>query len=351
VITWASQSSGGSWGVYTECFDANGNPTSGPTRISSSVGGDKLDPTVAVDSAGNYVVTWSSYGEDGSGWGVYAERFNSQGVAQGGQFQVNTTACGDQKDARVGMDSAGNFVIAWTGNGKNGWGVYAQRYNALGQTLGCQFEVNTNTTGDKEYVSVAMNGSGAFVITWSSNGQDGSGWGVYAQRYSSSGHAQGCEFRVNTTTIGDQMYTSVAIDALGDFVITWSSKGQDGCGWGVYAQRYNSGGCAQGGEFLVNTTTAGDQLYSCVAMDGAGNFTITWSSNSNNGCGWGVYGQQYTSSGVAYGSQFFISTSAAGNQQNGSIAMNSLGQAIVVWTASGSCSNPAGVYGVQLSLL
>jgi hypothetical protein len=86
-------------------------------------------------------------------------------------------------------------------------------------------------------------------------------------------------------------------------------------------------------------------------MDGAGNFTITWSSNSNDGNGWGVYGQQYTPSGVAYGSQFLISTSAAGDQQYASIAMNSLGQAIVVWTASGSCSNPAGVYGLQLPLL
>jgi hypothetical protein len=351
VITWSQGSSDDYYGIYIRQYDAQGKPIGGAREISSSIGGDKVDSAVAMDAAGDFIVIWSSYGEDGSGWGVFGERFNAQAVAQGGQFQVNTTSCGDQKDARVGMDSLGNFVVTWTGSGQNGWGVYAQRYNAQGQTLGGQFEVNTNTSGDKEYVGMAMNGSGAFVISWSSNGQDGSGWGVYAQRYNSSGVAQGSEFRVNTTAVGDQMYPSVAMDSLGDFVITWSSNGQDGSGWGVYAQRYTSAGCKAGCEFLVNTTTTGDQLYSTVAMDGTGNFTITWSSNKYDGSGWQVCGQQFTSSGTRYGSEFVISTSGAGDQQCSSIAMNSLGQAVVVWTASGSGSNPAGVYGVNLSLL
>src|SRR5262249_622327 len=80
-------------------------------------------------------------------------------------------------------------------------------------------------------------------------------------------------------------------------------------------------------------------------------FTITWSSNKYDGSGWQVCGQQFTSSGARYGSEFVISTSGAGDQQFSSIAMNSLGQAVVVWTASGSGSNPAGVYGVNLSPL
>ena len=47
-------------------------------------------PVVAVLSGGNFVVTWSSKSQDGSGWGVYAQRFDAAGVAQGGEFQVNT---------------------------------------------------------------------------------------------------------------------------------------------------------------------------------------------------------------------------------------------------------------------
>ena len=45
------------------------------------------------------------------------------------------------------------------------------------------------------------------------------------------------------------------------------SSGQDGSGSGIYAQRYDAQGVPQGGEFRVNSTTSGDQRYSSVAMD------------------------------------------------------------------------------------
>ena len=65
------------------------------------------------------------------------------------------------------------------------------------------------------------------------------------------------------------------MDADGDFVVTWSSHGQDGSGWGVYAQRYNAAGVTQGGEFRVNTTTANTQGSPTVAMDADGDFVVT----------------------------------------------------------------------------
>ena len=72
----------------------------------------------------------------------------------------------------------------------------------------------------------------------------------------------GSEFKVNTYTVDNQgnfFYgQSVATDAAGNFVITWQSDGgQDGGGSGIFAQRYNAAGVAQGGEFLVNSTTTG----------------------------------------------------------------------------------------------
>ena len=143
---------------------------------------------------------------------------------------------------------------------------------------------------------MAVDADGDFVVTWSSLGQDGSGWGVYAQRYNAAGVAQGGEFRVNTTTANDQLYSMVAMDADGDFVVTWWSRSQDGSGYGVYAQRYNAAGVAQGGEFRVNTTTTDHQFCSAVAMDADGDFTVAWSSAGQDGSGYGVYAQRYANS-------------------------------------------------------
>src|SRR5262249_62394897 len=138
------------------------------------------------------------------------------------------------------------------------------------------FSVNTITDGDQDYCSVAMNCTGTFVVAWPNYGQDGSGWGVYGQRYNASGVAQGGEFRVNTTTAGDQMYSAVAIDSAGDYVITWSSNGQDGSGWGVYAPRYSPLGAALGAGFRVKTTTAGQQVYAQLPLDGSSKLIHTW---------------------------------------------------------------------------
>ncbi len=52
----------------------------------------------------------------------------------------------------------------------------------------------------------------------------------------------GAEFQVNTYTAYDQIYPSTTALADGGFVITWASDGQDGDGYGIYAQRYSSDG-------------------------------------------------------------------------------------------------------------
>ncbi len=52
----------------------------------------------------------------------------------------------------------------------------------------------------------------------------------------------GSEFRANTFTVADQFLPAVAMDDDGDFVVTWTSRDQDGSSLGAYAQRYNAAG-------------------------------------------------------------------------------------------------------------
>ena len=61
--------------------------------------------------------------------------------------------------------------------------MFAQRYDNEGATVSGEFRVNTYTTDHQSGPSVAMDGDDDFVITWQSYGQDGSSYGVYAQRF------------------------------------------------------------------------------------------------------------------------------------------------------------------------
>jgi hypothetical protein len=107
---------------------------------------------------------------------------------------------------------------------------------------GPEFRVNSVTTNKQSEPAIGMNAGGDFVVAWHSFGQDGSDYGVYAQRYSATGVAQGTEFRVNTYTTGIQNKPSVAMHADGHFVIAWGSDTQDGSDYGIYAKRYNAAG-------------------------------------------------------------------------------------------------------------
>jgi hypothetical protein len=296
-----------------------------------------------MNDSGSFVIAW--VGQDGSGTGVFARRYDSNGNAQGTEFRVNTTTSNDQLNPTVTIDSNGRFVVVWQDSGQdgNGWGIYAQRYNADGTKSGSETRINTYTSGDQVRPAAALDNSGNYVITWSSNDQDGNGWGVYANCFNKDGVQLGSEFRVNQVTSDYQDYSSVARGPAGDFVITWSSKNQDGDGYGVYARRYDTDRVAQGNEFRVNSTTSNDQMYSSVAMDNDANFFITWASLTQDGSGWGVFAQQYRASGALQGEEFRINTVTSGDQKNASVAIASTGHAMVVWSGNGA-SDSDGVF-------
>ena len=71
--------------------------------------------------------------------------------------------------------------------------------------------------------------------------------GARVKRFDSTGARVAAEFMVNTYTSGNQSGTyavygnsapAVGIDSAGDFVVAWHSNQQDGSGGGIFAQRY-----------------------------------------------------------------------------------------------------------------
>jgi hypothetical protein len=290
------------------------------------------------------VAVWSSQVQDGSGFGVYAQRFSASGVAQGDEFLVNTTTLGDQQFASVAMSANGDFVVVWSDDSSGDSNVMAQRYDADGVAQGSEFQVNDTVAGDQRYSSVAMDDNGNFFVTWSSFDQDGDGWGVYGKRFDAAGVALGPEFRVNATTVGDQLYSQAAMDADGDAVVVWESVGQDGSGSGVYAQRYNSAGTAQGAEFRVNTRTSNDQRWASVDMAAAGSFVVTWTSSFQDGSGDGVYAQRYAASGATQGTEFRVSSSIAGDQQHSRVSVAPAGDFLISWSSVDQDGDGSGIY-------
>ena len=252
VIAWASydQDNDNSSGIYAQRFNADGTkPASNGSEFQAHTytTSKQSSPSIGMDDDGDFVIAWRSRDQDGDVYGVYAQRFNADGTkpaSNGSEFRVNTQTSHSQQIVSVAMDSDGDFVIAWESENQDGnnYGIYAQRFNADGTkpaSNGSEFRVNTYT-GSLKDPSVGMDDDGNFVVAWRSNAQDGNEFGIYAQRFNSSGTAQDSEFLVNTQTTNDQQFCSVGMGDDGDFVIAWESEDQDGAGYGIYAQRYNA---------------------------------------------------------------------------------------------------------------
>jgi hypothetical protein len=311
------------WDVFGQRYGATGIPKGGAFRVNSTTSNVQWTPTVAMDNDGDFVVTWTSYEQDGSRTGVYARRYNANGVAQGAEFQVNTQTYSDQRASSVAMDATGNFVITWESaspDGQNLW-VYGQRFDASGVRQAGEFGVSTLTDTNQETPQVAMDADGDFVVVWLDLMR-----GVQARRYDATGAATGDAFRVITTLGQGSNTPSVAMAPDGRFVVAWVSR------VGVLAKKYNATGEPQGGEFQVNTNTNGTKRLPDVAMSSAGDFVISWNGHSQNGSDGDVFARRYNSSGAPIGEEFLVNERTSGEQLWPSVAMDSNGDFVVVWT-------------------
>ncbi len=308
--------------IVAQLFDSGGNLLGSEFQVSSQVPGDTFEtyPSVACGDAGDFVVVWNDYAYPlGNGTpGILGRRFDSAGAPEGTEFQVNTYTSGYFRQPQVATDGARDFVVVWNagpGIDGSGSGVFGQRFASNGDFLGTEFQINSYTMHDQQFPSVASDGAGDFVVAWSGSYKlDGDIDGVFAQRFGSNGDFLGTEFQVNTYTTSIQNEPSVASDAAGDFVIAWMGSNQDGSGRGVFAQRFDAAGSAAGTEFQVNTYTTYDQSRPSVAADDAGNFFVVWGSDEQDGDSDGVFGQRFDSNGNQVGSEFQVNTFTAGSQ-------------------------------------
>ena len=315
-------------GIYARRYDAAGSPIGAEFLVAQTTSGNQGRPDIAMDGSGNFGISWIST-QGGTG-DVYARLFDSNGTPTTGEFLVNSVTAGSQSNARVSMDGSGNFVVVWR-NGNNG-NVSGRRFDSLGNPLAAEFDLNTTTAGTQTLPDVDMLSTGEFVTVWASDGQDGSSFGIYGQRWDASGAKLGGEFQVNTSTVGSQSNPKIALDATGGFVVTWQDDTTDGSGLGVYAQVFDSAGTKVGAEIQVSETTALDQQTAEVARLPSGEFAVVWFSQNQDDDGTsGVYGRRFDATGNAMGGEFAIHETTAGVQRRPNVELNAAGQGVVSW--------------------
>ncbi len=365
-------------------------------RVNSTTGDDQTtdaltrgsQQAVALDAAGNFVVVWSSRDQDTDGYGVYARRFAWNGTPLSAEIQVSTTTAGDQNQARVVSDAAGNFVVVWSSNtgASAGGGIFMRRFSGNGNALTAEIGVNSFINGDQVNPVVAMNrSSGEFVVAWQGAGSTDAA-GISFRRYSATASAlDTADVQANTINSGNEANPAVAMDNTGRFVIAYD------VGNHLYFQRFDATGGPQGARTQVDNLLS-NSSGAAVAMDAAGNFTLVYRDGGLLAAGvWGrgyladgsprtngfqvdngdatspsiaiaadgafvvtyqktgtdgndIYARPYAAAGTADGAAFAVNAYTVGEQASSSVAALSAGNFVVVWSGRNT-GDAAGVAG------
>jgi hypothetical protein len=300
-------------------------------QVNTRTSNDQKNGAIAMDAAGSFMVVWSSYGQDGSSNGIFAQRFDPNCSPAGGEFQINATSSGNQAEPAVAMDAAAGFVVAWQGPGSiedANEDVFAQRFDPNGLPVGDELRVNS-ITGDKQlYPSVAVSDDGTFVVVWeSANAPEEGKKAICGQLYDDSGARFGAEFVINAES-SICRYPVVAADANGNFAVVWM---RDKSRNSIMARLYNADGSARTDSFEVSTVGFGSVTRPSIAMDAAGHFVVAWDGDPNLASLDDIHARLYEPNGTPLGGQFVVNTSLTGAQQYPQVATNDRQEFVIVW--------------------
>jgi hypothetical protein len=271
----------------------------------------QVDPAIAALANGNVIVTWGSRGQDNADGfqGVYAQILSPTGQKVGTEFLVNQFTPHNQRTPSVAVFPNGNFIIAWVsemetssqavdgsgnaGAGYNSVDIFGRVFNSAGVAQGNEFRINTGTNTCAN-PSVAVASDGSYIVAWSQKDSVNlnNSWDIWARQFSSAGIGAANAQVVNTQRYGDQYGPKVS-SVGSDYLVVWTSMGQDGSREGVFGQFLQKDGSDAGGEQLMNTTVLNQQIFPAVASDGAGRFLVVWSSYVGVANGLDLYAQRY----------------------------------------------------------
>lgn len=341
----AAESDGSGAAVQGRQFDGSDVPRAASSILNDTTAGDQRRPSVAVFPEGDFVVVWDAPEAGDAGFGVFGRLFAADGTPLGSELQIHSYTSGNQRRPHVSRVAEGGFVVVWDSSGAqdgSGTGVFAQRFARDGERIGTELQANRFTTGAQEFAQIAAAGDG-FVIVWESDLAGTEVATIYGQRFDSAAQPVGTELHVSSYSEAGQRRPAIAAAPDGGFIVVWDSGGQDGSGRGVFGRRYNSTGATIGGELQINSFTTGAQRSPAVAADADGGFLVVWHSATQDGSGTGIFAQHYGSNGTRIGTEMQFNTFTTGDQLNAKVAPADTEGFVVVWQSFGEDGESYGI--------
>ena len=265
VVVWeqsindASDTTSSGTQVFARRYDATGAPLTGPVQISGLGGtgavgtGNGVEPDVAVNANGQYVISWVD------GTGTRVEAFNARG---GAASDILTVADQTLTNPAVGIFTNGGFVVAYGGAGAgNNTAIFAQRYNASGNAVGALTTISTTPAAAAVVPEVSVATNNSYAIGWAqSTAAAPSTFDTIAfNAYTLTGTVIGPETTITNVAFGDDRRFGLSYRLATDLYVDYATA-PDAMGVGggqALEQAYTNSAATGGGG---GGSTSGDEL-------------------------------------------------------------------------------------------
>lgn len=357
-------------GLFVTAFTIDVAPSAGnyrfrgeaELRVNVEASGNQQQLALSQLADGRSIAVWSdaSLVGDPSGSGIKARFIDQRGQAVGTEFLINGATTGAQDLPNVTSLQSGGFVVTWvdaSGVGDaSSTGIKARIFDATGLPTSGDLLINQQTAGIQTQPETVVLADGSFIVTWRDEslfGGDDSVSSIKARRFDAGGQALGGEFLVNTYTASRQEAPDIVALDSGGFVIVWSDSsriGGDTSKDAIKVQVFDSTGARVGGESLVNVATSGNQQAPAVAALDGGGFVVAWADGSFAGGDTNEFGikfRQFDDAGVAVGEEVLANSTTAGSQIAPALTALEGGGFIVGWTDYGGTGVERGSVGVK----
>ncbi|HXU29855.1 MAG TPA: hypothetical protein VN851_04685 [Thermoanaerobaculia bacterium] len=309
-----------------------------PFSLSACSDCQQREPKVAVAPAGDFVVAWSGEGNAGLD-GVPGRSFKANGTALGSDFAFIGEDSSRAKDVDLAA-SRTDVVAAWVENDR----IYAQRLGFAGERIGEAVQVSQDdpsglSTSRHLKPAVARAADGSFVVAWVRYVL-GTGSGnpeVLVRRFDAQGLPKTGQVKINSGFVNDSR-PDVCIDTANRTITVWTNVDTFepflSTKKGVSARRLGPNLAPLEGERVIAPPRARESTVAVSCGKGA-TFAIVWETDQSPATDRGdLLVRRFSRLGRPLGTSI-VNQAREGVQRHPAITHEPSGGYTVAWTSDG----------------
>ena len=276
LISWRDRRTG-TYCVYGQIFDASNAKVDTNVRLDNSSNSVSY-PDAALSDNGDIFAVWEDYNGT-TGYDIYYRLLDAT-LAQIATGKCNDDAGTERQYAPyVSVNDNGYYVVVWQDYRNSQPDLYGQIYNAGGNTVGSNIDINGSSgmvycPYNYDY-DVSMAQDSVFTAVWRDTTSGSSDPDIYMRRFDKSGTSLTGATKINSDIGYKQSNPHIGTAYDGSYLVVWDDY-REGPEFG-YGQRFTSGGSSVGGNFAIDRNKGErEQFYPVSVYNSAGKSIIFW---------------------------------------------------------------------------